>query len=387
MSTGLSRVASKYDRRYSTFFRDITPIPFAIRDSSGAEHRLGEGEPAFTFEARDESALSALASLDALLIGEAYLNGALEIEGDLESTLRMRDFFADTHPLVAAWHMLGPALWGRIKSDQKNISAHYDADPDFFLYFLDRRHRCYSHGVFAADDEPLEDGMSRKLEFAVDSIEVRPGDRVLDVGGGWGAFTEYAGRKDVNVTSLTISRASEKFLQGLIEREKLPCSVRYEHLAEHRPDRKYDAIVILGVTEHLPDYPDTLGLYRSLLKPGGKVYLDASAARKKYDLSAFFRRHVFPGNGSPMCLHDYLKAVAASPFQLDTVHEDRHNYGLTARHWAERFDAAREEIEKRWGLAQYRKFRLYLWGCVDGFRRDYIQAYRVVLGLPSASMA
>jgi len=387
MSTGLSRVASKYERHYTTYFGSQTEVPFAIRDQDGAEHRFGREEPAFTFAARDDHAMSALATLDGLVIAEAYLSGSLDVEGDLESALRMRDFFGDTHPLVTAWHMLGPKLRGQVKSDAKHISHHYDIDPDFFLAFLDRRHRCYSHGVFDCDDEPLEDGITRKLDFALESVEARPGNRVLDVGGGWGAFTEYAGKKDVQVTSLTISRVSEDFLKGIIAREKIPCSVKYEHLHEHKPDKLYDSIVILGVTEHLPDYPRSLALYRSMLKPGGKVYLDASAMRRKHDISSFLRRHIYPGNGSPMCLHDYLKAVAASPFHVEVVHDDRHNYALTSKHWAERFDAARAEIERRWGSAQYRKFRLYLWGCYDGFKRDYVQAYRVVLGLPSAATA
>ncbi|HZJ00951.1 MAG TPA: class I SAM-dependent methyltransferase [Gemmatimonadaceae bacterium] len=387
MSTGLSRVASKYEKRYSSYFKDVPEVSFSIRDRNGAEHRFGTKDPAFTFAARDDRALSALDTLDSLVIAEAYLSGSLDVEGDLESTLSMRDFFADKHPLVTAWHMLGPKLRGQVKSDAEHISHHYDIDPDFFLAFLDQRHRCYSHGVFHCDDESLEDGITRKLDFALDSIEACPGDRVLDVGGGWGAFTEYAGKKDIQVTSLTISQVSEKFLNDIIGSEKLPCRVRLEHLHEHKPDKRYDAIVILGVTEHLPDYERSLALYRSMLKPGGKVYLDASAMRKKYDISSFLRRHIYPGNGSPMCLHDYLKAVAASPFQLDVVHDDRHNYALTSKHWAERFEAARAEIERRWGMAQYRKFRLYLWGCYDGFKRDYMQAYRVVLSLPSAATA
>jgi len=387
MSTGLSQVASKFESRYASFFTDQPEVPFAIRDPDGAEHRFGHDAPAFTFAASNARAMSALDTLDSLVIAEAYLSGILDVEGDLESALRMRDFFGDTHPLVTAWHMLGPKVRGQVRSDENHISHHYDIDPEFFLAFLDRRHRCYSHGVFECDDEPLEDGITHKLDFALDSVEARPGFRVLDVGGGWGAFTEYAGRKDVQVTSLTISRVSENFLKNIIDREKLPCTVRFEHLHEHKPDKRYDAIVILGVTEHLPDYQRSLALYRSMLKPGGKVYLDASAMRKKYDISSFLRRHIYPGNGSPMCLHDYLKAVAASPFQLESVHDDRHNYALTSKHWAERFDAARAEIERRWGSAQYRKFRVYLWGCYDGFKRDYMQAYRVVLSLPAGATA
>ena len=226
--------------------------------------------------------------------------------------------------------------------------------------------------------------MTRKLDFALSAIAVRPGDRVLDVGGGWGAFTEYAGQRGIRVTSLTISHESERFLTELIQRERLPCEVKYEHLHEHRPTDPYDAIVILGVTEHLPDYDKSLEQYRALLRPGGKIYLDASAKRKKGDISSFLRKHIFPGNGSPMCLHDYLRAVSESRFQLEAVHDDRHSYGLTVKHWATRLDAARADIERRWGRAQYRKFRLYLWGCYDSFTRDDVQAYRVVLKLPAA---
>ena len=385
MNPATNRVAAKFEKRYREYFPQGQGPAFAVRGPDASQHVFGYGDPEFTLFATDSKSLDALASLDRLVIAESYLNGELEVEGNLEVVLANRNFFLDRHPMVTAWHMLWPRLHGQERADAEHISHHYDIDPDFFLSFLDRRHRCYSHGVFDHDDEPLEDGITRKLDFAFDAVEAKPGDRVLDVGGGWGAFTEYAGKKDVQVTSLTISKVSENFLKGLISREKLPCTVNYQHLHEHRPDKLYDAIVILGVTEHLPDYDRTLALYRSMLKPGGKVYLDACAKRKKYDISSFLRRHIYPGNGTPMCLHDYLRAVAESPFQLEAVHDDRHSYALTAKHWAERFDAAREEIERRWGRAQYRKFRLYLWGTYDSLKRDDVQAYRVVLGLPTAA--
>jgi cyclopropane-fatty-acyl-phospholipid synthase len=383
MATDFRRIVSKFEKRYAEFFGPTNGPSFAVRAPDGAAHVLGHGDPAFTLAANDERGVEAIASLDTLMIGEGYLTGAVDIEGDIEAALATRDFFPDVHPLMTAWKFIKPKLTGQTNSDRRFISHHYDIEADFFLLFLDSRHRCYSHGLFSNDEEHLEDGISRKLDFAIDSIEVRPGDRVLDVGGGWGSFTEYGGKKDVEVTSITISRESERYLNTLIEREKLPCKVRFEHLYDHKPDQLYDAIVVLGVTEHLPDYAKSLAKYRSLLKPGGKVYLDASAQRRKYDISSFLERHIYPGNGSPMCLHEYLRHVAESPFQLEGVYDDRDNYRITSKYWAERLDFGRFEAERRWGMAQYRKFRLYLWGCYDGFKRDRIQAYRLVLGLPS----
>lgn len=385
MSATFNRVVDKFSQRYARYFNGSRGADFALRAPDGAVYTFGNSPPSFTLAVADEQGLDALGSLDQLVIAESYLRGHIDVVGDFETLLKHRNLFPDLHPLLRAWRFIKPRLSGQVTSDQNWIPHHYDIDAGFFLGFLDTRHRCYSQAVYEHDDESLEDAMTRKLDLAMTAIRAKPGDRVLDVGGGWGAFTEYAGCRGVRVTSLTISRESEKFLSELISREQIPCSVRYEHLYEHSPAELYDSIVVLGVTEHLPDYDRSLAKYRSLLKPGGRVYLDASAKRRKFEVSAFLQKHIYPGNGSPMCLHDYLRAVAASPFLLEGVWDDRHSYALTARQWALRLDAFRDEVEQRWGKAQYRKFRLFLWGCADGFSRDDLQAYRVVLRLPDGS--
>jgi cyclopropane-fatty-acyl-phospholipid synthase len=356
---------------------------FAVQLPGADPAVFGRGDPAATVVVNDRRGATALARMDAMAVCEAYLAGALDVVGDIKPLLALRSMFADRHPLRSVMRFVRPLLVGQVAADRAWIAEHYDREPEFYLLFLDSRHRCYSQGVFAHDGEALEDAITRKLEFALESIGAKPGDRVLDVGGGWGAFTQYAGQRGIRVTSLTISRESEGFISALIHGEQLPCEVRREHLWEHQPAERYDAIVNLGVTEHLPDYGQTLQHYARLLKPGGRICLDASATRQKYDVSAFFERYIFRGNGTPLCLHDYLREVARSPFEVETVINDRHNYGLTTLHWARNLDAHRAEIEATWGKAAYRVFQLYLWGCVDGFERDQIQAYRWVLRLKS----
>ena len=355
---------------------------FALSTPGGEPRVFGAGEPAFTIVVNDAAGVAALATLDRTRIAEAYVAGRLDLEGEMERILAHRSLFPDRRAWQRVWRFVPPLLFGQAPSDHRWIAHHYDHDRDFYQLFLDRRHRCYSQGVFADDDEPLEDAITRKLDFALAAVEARPGDHVLDIGGGWGAFTEYAGCKGVRVTSLTIAAESEAFLQDLIARERLPCRVRREHLLEHAPTERYDAIVNLGVTEHLPDYRATLRKYQALVKPGGRIYLDASAQRRKHDHSTFMAKHLFPGNGSPLCLHDYLAELARTPLQLLGVHDDRHSYHLTTRAWAERLERSRAEVERRWGAALFRTFQLYLWGSADGFRRDMIQAYRLVLRAP-----
>jgi cyclopropane-fatty-acyl-phospholipid synthase len=378
------------ERRYRTYFDTRAPITFAVRPGGGTSaepaHVLGpDQEPAFTISVLDERGAKALASLDQFQVAIAYLKGWIDLDGDLVTALAMRKFFPDFHP-VAWLGRFTPALFqGGKEHDRKSISAHYDRESDFFMTFMDKRHRCYTQGVFASDDEPLEDAMTRKMDLAIDSLGLKPGDHVLEVGGGWGAFLEHAGRRGIKVTALTLSVESENYLNGLIDREQLPASVVRQHfLGYNSGGERYDAIVNMGVTEHLPDYRASLRKYAELLKPGGSVYLDALAMRAKHRVSTFMSRYIYPGGSSPLVLHEYLKRVARSPFELISVIDDRHNYHLTCKAWAQRLDAARDEVVRRWGDPLYRRFRLFLWGSAAGFATGQVQAYRWVLRLPDA---
>jgi cyclopropane-fatty-acyl-phospholipid synthase len=374
-----SRVASALASRLPSDFPAV-----GLRLADGDMRAIGRGSVIATIVVNSRRGLTALASMDQTRIAEAYRDGALDVEGPLQRLLALREVFNDRHPLTNGWRFLRPRLFGQVDSDKKWIADHYERDADFYLAFLDRRHRCYSQALFTSPDESLEDAQTRKLDAAADALGLRPGARVLDVGGGWGAFTEHGGRRGLHVTSLTISKASEQFIQGIIDNQSLPCRVLRQHLMEHESPEPYDGIVNLGVTEHLPDYPATLKAYQRLLKPGGFIYLDASAARESHDYSAFLLRHLFPGNGTTLCLHTYLEAVASSPFEVLRLHNDRENYRLTAWHWARNLDAGRADIEARFGSETWRTFQLYLWGCVDGFERDMVQAYRWVLQLKAS---
>jgi cyclopropane-fatty-acyl-phospholipid synthase len=362
-------------------FGDRVKIPLEIRLWGGRTYRFGAGEPAVKILVKDGKGLSALRRLDELRICEAYMNGSLDVQGDMLGFASLRPGLRDRHPLHDLWQRMAPWFVGRIKTDRHAIAAHYDVASDFYLRFLDPT-RCYSQAVFERDDEDLEIAQRRKLDFAIDACRLQPGDRVLDVGGGWGSFTEQAGARGIQVTSLTISRESEAFLTDLIERRQLPCRVVNQDFLAYRSPEPYDAIVILGVMEHLPDYPAVLRQVQRLLKPGGRVYLDASASRDKYDKPNFIARYIFPADHAFLCLHDFLRAVAKSPLEVLTVDNDRHNYFLTCKAWAENLEAAREDIIARWGETLYRRFRLYLWGSAQAFLSGSADAFRVVLERP-----
>lgn len=379
----VGRAARRLGRAYEAHRAGGAELPsFRLVVDGGAAHEFGSGEPAFTLTLRNRAGRAALASLDETRFALAYLRGDVDFEGDVLALLRLRPLVSDRHPMRELWSkVLHPLVFGQARSDEKWVAQHYDAEADFYLLFLDRR-RCYSHGLFESPEESLDDAILRKLDFALEAVGARPGDRVLDIGAGWGTMTEHGGRRGLRVTSLTISQPSEAYVQALIDRQGLPCRVLRRHFLEYREAEPYDAIVNLGVTEHLPDYAASLEQYRRLLKPGGRLYLDACASRVKFPFSSFTYRFVFPGNATPLCLHDYLAEVAKTPFEVLEVHNDRESYRLTCQRWAENLERHRAEIARRWGEPLFRRFQLYLWGCVDAMERDAIGAYRVVLRLP-----
>ena len=282
------QLAGKLIRRFEKAYAELAEkdphlaaFEFQLPDSS--PQLIGRGQPRFKVIVNDRAGVRALLSLDETRIGASYLNGSIDITGELVAALRLRPLFSDRHPLRDLWSTwLHPLVFGQVKSDRKWIAEHYDEDPEFYTTWLDET-RVYSQGVFESDDETLTTALRRKLDFAFDACRMKPGDRVLDIGGGWGAFTEYGGKRGLRVTSLTISKPSEDYINELIAREKLPCTVLFEHFLEHETDEKYDAIVNMGVTEHLPDYRATLAQYQKLL-------MDIKAGARNAQKEAYIKR-------------------------------------------------------------------------------------------------
>lgn len=378
---GTSKVETRLAQRIRIHLADKVFAPFNVRLPNDDVYRFGDGDPTFTLSLKDQNTLSAIARFDELRFTEAYINGNLDIEGSMWDVVSCREVLRDVHPLHYLWWRMAPLLAGQLRTNQRAIAEHYEHESEFYLKFMDSS-RCYSQALFERDDEPLETAQRRKLDFVVDSCGLKPGDRVLDVGGGWGTFVEHAGKQGIRVTALTIARKSEEFINNLIRQLQLPCKVIYGDFYEHTSPEPYDAIVILGVMEHLPDYPAVVRQFQRLLKPGGKIYLDASSFRERYSKPTFISRYVYPGNHRFFCLHDFLAQVAKTNLEVRSIHNDRHSYYLTCREWAKKLDAEREEIVERWGERVYRIFRLYLWGSSYSFFTRGMDAFRVVLERP-----
>lgn len=378
-----ARLAQTLQQRYEALVaREEQVRPFELRLPDRSSRLIGQGEPIFAIGVVNDRGWRALASFDELSVAEAYLNGDLDLDGDMLQTFRYRAVLTDRRPLRYLFvTYLIPFFTGQVASDKRWIKSHYDIDPEFFLLWLDKKLRGYSHAFFEDEAEPLEVGMERKFRYAFKACGIRPGERVLDIGGGWGSFCEFAGKQGVRVTSLTISNESEKYITDLIRREQLNCQVINEHFLEYSCNEPFDAIVNLGVTEHLPDYRRTLRQYQRLLKPGRRVYLDAYSG-DWHGMPSFITKWVYEGNTSPLNLPKFFTELARTPFELIQIENDRHNYYLTCKKWAENLEAARDTVISRWGQQLYRRFYLYLWSAANSFLTGTLSAHHVVMELP-----
>lgn len=344
---------------------------------TGRVLRFGDGPPRFRLRLHTPDALRG--ALTQLSIAKAYIEGSMDIELSMLDAFDLRTLIPDRPPLaLLARFWLARLVRPMSRENQFAILSHYQLGDDFYLSFIDTRWRFYSHGLFQRDDESLEDASEHKLERMYTSLRLQPGMRLLDIGAGWGGTEQYCGERGVQVTGLTIAPDSHAFVSKLVADRQLPVAVRLEDFLNHTPAEPYDAIVIYGVIEHIPNYRTFARRVWECLRPGGRLYLDASASREKYSVSAFSRRYIWPGTHTFLCLQDLTRELLYHGLDVVEVKNESRDYELTMLHWAQRFDAARDKIVAQWGEATYRAFRLYLWGGSQGFKQDLMQAYSVV---------
>jgi cyclopropane-fatty-acyl-phospholipid synthase len=356
--------------------------PFSVELPDGEKRTIGEGKPEFHIGLRNDRALRAVRSLDEGNISEAYLHGDIDIEGDMLKPFTLRNSFHDRHPLVLAWRFIEPLLFGQVYTNKQAIASHYNINPKLFLSFLDPVFPAYSQGVYEHDDEPLSKALERKFDWAIEQCELGPGKTVLEIGPGWGAFAGHALQAGVRFTGITNSEVSQSYLKGKLANFGDNFDIVFSDFYDYEPKEPFDSIVIMGVIEHLPDYERVLKKFYRLLKPGGRVFLDGSAAKKKYELSTFMVRHIYPGNHSFLVLDDFLNKLAKTDLEVMEVQNDRWSYFLTFRQWARNLDAHKDYVRSTFGDFEFRKFRLYLWGATYEFLTRSLGCYRMILHKP-----
>lgn len=329
---------------------------------------------------RDAAALAALVQGNHLACAEAFLAARLDVDGDPFEVAKLTDVI-DIQP--TRWARL---LWAlrlklpnRTRYNAAAIAFHYDRPAEFFLPWFERW-RSYSHGFYATPDDDPAAAQARKMQHAIDRLGLRPGKRVLDMGGGWGCFVEYAGLQGIRVETITISREQYRYLSELIARQQLPCTVQLVDLFEHRPSAPYDGAVFMGTLEHVPDYARVAAFLRRNLTPAARVYADFCAQHSVFQVGAFLQRYLWPGPASYVDLAAVVHALTRAGFTIHEVGDDTLSYAYTVRDWARALEAHRDPLAERFGEPTVRAFLLFFWASYHFLTTNRTQAYHLVAG-------
>jgi len=379
----------------------IPERPFTIELWDGTRLAASDGSGPTFYVRSPRAAAHALRAPGQLGLGRAYVSGEIEVD-DIDAVIELLDGWQPpsldrgdrARLLLGAVRAAGltrpprrPAAElrpsGRRHTKERDAEAvrhHYDVSNEFFSLFLDDS-MTYSCAIFSHGAQTLEQAQEEKLETVARKLALKEGDRVLDVGCGWGSFPLWAAtRHGASVLGITLSppqaeRARQRAeAAGVGDRVEIRV-MDYRDLAGER----FDAIASIGMVEHVGEaqidvYAQTLA---SLLEPGGRLLNHGIARLRHTDPEAgpFSERYVFP-DAEPLHLSRVLLALERAGFYTRHVEEFGADYAETLRHWAQRLDQSLDEAVRLAGPERVRVWRLYLRMARNGFENGFLSIYQ-----------
>ena len=368
-----------------------------------------EKHPRFTLVLKHSGALRAMfLSPSELSVGEAYVYDDFDIEGDIEAGFELAEYILGPegslrkspdlsehlHSLPGNDHpRTNPRtlrLWGGLHSrdrDRQAISYHYDLPAQFYALWLDQR-MVYSCAYFATPEEDLDFAQERKLDYICRKLRLHAGERLLDIGCGWGGLIMHAAAHyGVQAVGITLSVPQAEVARQRLRKAGLGDRCRVE-VADYRDIdhvQPYDKIVSVGMLEHVGEalLPEYFCRARNLLRPGG-VFLNhgiAASATYRRKGPSFVDRYVFP-DGELVPINTSLRAAESSGLEVRDIESLREHYALTLRHWVRRLEAHANEARRITDDTTYRIWRLYMAGAAHSFRSGRLNLYQTLLAKP-----
>jgi cyclopropane-fatty-acyl-phospholipid synthase len=338
-----------------------------------------------------------------LALAEAYVRDDFDIEGDIQAALALGEYLYslpwNTRALWGLFWQLGPLSLLRLRRtrdngpvlrgkrhsqgrDRQAVTSHYDLSNDFFSLWLDRR-MAYSCAYFSSPSDDLDKAQERKLDYLCRKLRLMQGERLLDIGCGWGGLVMHAARHyGVDALGLTLSKPQAELANERIRQSGLDRSCRVE-LCDYRglpPRSAFDKIVSVGMYEHvgassLPKYFEQVW---RLLRPGGAFLNHGIAIRNACRPDRFIDRYVFP-DGELLPIGPLLSMAERSGFEVRDVESLREHYAMTLRHWLRRLEGSHDVATQIVDEKTYRVFRLYLSAFAARFQSGLFDLYQTLL--------
>ncbi|MGN6388992.1 MAG: class I SAM-dependent methyltransferase [Burkholderiaceae bacterium] len=360
-------------------------IPIGIRLWNGLEAK-GAGDPKVKVTVPAVAALTHLLKPTLDSLGQAYVEGKIEVEGRVRDIIDVATRLTEQGSQGQFWRRPKSLLFRHThKVDAEAIAYHYDVSNEFYQQWLDER-MVYSCGYFHTPEDTLEAAQLQKIDHILTKIRVRPGDRLLDIGCGWGALMMRAAEKfGAKTVGITLSQNQYELAKERIAAAGLQdrCEVRIQDYRD--VTGTFDRITSVGMFEHvgLKNLHDYFVKVRSLLADDGVVMnhgitsTDPESSESPFGGGNFIGNYVFPHGELPH-ISLALKEMCEAGLEPVDIENLRRHYALTLDHWTERYEAAGERLRTMVGDKRYRIWRVYLAGCAYGFAHNWVALHQIV---------
>ncbi len=372
-----------------SFFCDVLEqlddANFTVRFWDDNVRQFGTGN-AFTLHFKSKEALNKLLIDMPLGFGEGYMNGDIEVEGDLREAVRVglssEKLQATTSHSLFNIFKLNILQRNSRRADKQNISHHYDLGNDFYRLWLDLK-MIYSCAYFKNDQDSLEQAQTQKIDLCCRKLQLQPNEHLLDIGCGWGSLLIKAAKKyGVQGFGITLSKEQLEYGRQQIRQEGLQDCVRLEYLDYRELSQlkeTFDKIVSIGMFEHVGkgNMKQFLVNTRKVLRPGGLLLLHTIGKTIDEPTNSWIKKYIFPGCHLPD-LGSILNHATKMGLNFIDCENLRMHYSKTLDKWGERFTQNERRIHSMFDDRFIRMWRFYLTGCSVSFLQGSMHLFQLL---------
>lgn len=378
-----SRASTRLERRLlKKALETVGSMPLRVELWDGNCVGAAPGRAEYHIRVNDRATLWKLLRRPEFEFAEGYMAGGIQTQSDLVDLTRSI-FTAcsarQPRPVLDRLHGL-PRLGARTRSaSRKNVHHHYDLGNDFYRLWLDER-LLYTCAYFESEEESLEDAQVAKMDHICRKLCLRPGERVIEAGCGWGAFALHmAGEYGAQVTAYNISREQLCYAREQAAQAGLCDRVRFVEDDWRQIRGECDVFVSVGMLEHVgPENYGTLGeVIRRCLGTRGRGLIHSIGVNRPRPMDSWTERRIFPG-AQPPSLCQALRIFEPCELSVLDVENLRLHYALTLRHWLRRFEQSKNAVREMFDERFVRMWRMYLASSVSAFETGWLQLYQIL---------
>jgi cyclopropane-fatty-acyl-phospholipid synthase len=367
-------------------FSHINTGAFAVVFWDESEEQYGEGPPFFKLIIRDKSIVGKLVKNPSLVFGEAYVDGEIELEGDIAEVIRLihlnKEFIEKYTGGKAVQKVASLLRHVSIEKQKRDVRRHYDISNDFFALWLDPT-MSYSCAYFHSPSDSLEKAQLQKIDHSLKKLQLKKGETLLDIGSGWGwLIIKAAQQYGVRATGITVSKEQYENTKQRIT------AMQLDHLVEVllmdyreliKTGRKFSKVISIGMFEHVgqANMSIYMAAVRDLTEEGGLSLLHTITHPVEGPVNPWIEKYIFPGGYIPS-LREVVGFLPDYNFHVLDVECLRMHYAMTLDRWAEGFEKNVHIVLKKYGASFVRMWRMYLRSCAASFRCSGLSVHQIL---------